>query len=68
MVKNPPANTGDPRDMSSTLGLGKCPGVRNGNPFQYSCLENFGDRGVWWATVYGGCKDLGTMEQLITAD
>ena len=31
----------------------KIPGGRNGNPLQYSCLENPTDRGAWWATVYG---------------
>ena len=33
-------------------GLGKSPGERNGNPFQYFCLENPMDRGAWWATVH----------------
>ena len=32
------------------------PGEGNGNPFQYSCLENSMDRGVWWATVHGVTK------------
>ena len=41
MVKNPPANAGDPRDMSSIPGLGRSPGVGNGNTLQYSCLEKF---------------------------
>ena len=41
MVKNPPANAGDPRDMSSTPVLGRSPGVGNGNTLQYSCLEKF---------------------------
>ena len=41
MVKNPPANVGDPRDMSSIPGLGRSPGVGNGNTLQYSCLEKF---------------------------
>ena len=34
-------------------GLGRSPGKGNGNPFQYSCLENPMDRGAWWATVHG---------------
>ena len=34
-------------------GLGRCPGEGNGNPFQYSCLENPTDRGAWQATVHG---------------
>ena len=51
MVKNPPAKTGDTRDEGSIPGLGRCPGVGNGNPLQYSCLENPMDRGAWRATV-----------------
>ena len=35
------------------LGSERSPGVGNGNPLQYSCLENFMDRGAWWATVQG---------------
>ena len=34
-------------------GLGRSPGEGNGNPLQYSCLENSKDRGAWWATVHG---------------
>ena len=52
-VKNLPANAGDTRDAGSIPGSGKSPGVGNGNPFQYSCLENTMDRGAWWATVHG---------------
>ena len=47
MGKNPPANVGDARDMGSIPGLGRTPGVGNGNPLQYSCLENTIDRGAW---------------------
>ena len=53
MVKNPPANARDARDMGSIPGSGRSPGGENGNPFQYSCLENPMDRGAWWATVHG---------------
>ena len=52
MVKNPPANAGEARDAGSIPGLGRSPGGRNGNPRQYSCLENPVDGGVWWATVH----------------
>ena len=45
--RNPPANAGDTGIMSSIPGLGKCPGGGNGNPFQYSCLENPMNRGDW---------------------
>ena len=37
-------------------GLGRFPGGDNGNPLQYSCLENSMDRGPWWATVHGVAK------------
>ena len=40
MVKNPPANVGDLRDLSWIPGSGRSPGGGHGNPFQYSCLEN----------------------------
>ena len=53
MVKNPSANVGDTRDMGSIPGLGISPGIGNGNPFQYSCLENFIDRGAWQTIVHG---------------
>ena len=42
---------GDLRDVDSVPGLGRYPGGRNGNPLQYSCLENPMDRGVWQAAV-----------------
>ena len=45
-VKNPPANAGDAGDMGSIPKLGRSPGVGNGNPLQYSCLENSTDRGA----------------------
>ena len=47
VVKNPPANAGDTREVGSTPGLGRSPGVGTGNPFQYSRLENSMDRGAW---------------------
>ena len=39
------------RDLGSIPGLGKSPGKGNGNPLQYSSLENFMDREAWWVTV-----------------
>ena len=39
-------------DEASVLGLGRSPAVGNGNPLQYSCLENSMNRGAWWATVH----------------
>ena len=50
IIKNAPANAGD---QDSVPGSGRCPGEGNGNPLQYSCLENSMDRGAWWATVHG---------------
>ena len=46
VVKNPPDNAGDTRDAGSNPGLGRSPGEGNGNPLQYSCLENPMDRGA----------------------
>ena len=46
MVKNPPADAGDIRDMGSIPGLGRSPGGGHSNPLQYSCLENPVDRGA----------------------
>ena len=48
VVKNLPANTGD---LGLIPGWGRSPGEGNGNPFQYSCLGNFMDRGAWQAAV-----------------
>ena len=57
MVKNPPANTGDTADAGSVPGLGRSPGGGNGNPCQYSCLENPMDRGAWRATIHEVVKE-----------
>ena len=43
-------------DLGSIPGSGRSPGEGNGNPLQYSCLENSMDRGAWWATVHGVAK------------
>ena len=51
VVKNLPANAGDVRDVGSIPRSGRFPGVGNGSPLQYSCLENPMHRGAWWATV-----------------
>ena len=53
MVKNPPAIAGDIIDAGSIPGLDRSPGEGNGNPLQYSCLENFVNSGVWQAIVHG---------------
>ena len=51
-VKNPPVNAGDIRDKGSITELGRSPGEGNGNPLQYSCLENPMDRGAWRAMLH----------------
>ena len=51
VVKNLPANAGNARDTGLTPGLRRSPEVENGNPLQYSCLENSIDRWAWQATV-----------------
>ena len=43
-------------DLGSTTGLGRSPAEGNGNPLQYSCLENSMDGEAWWATVHGVAK------------
>ena len=66
MVKNPPANAGDLRDTASIPDSGRYPEGRNGNPLQYSCLENSMDREAWRATVHGVAKELDMTEYLST--
>ena len=56
VVKNSSANAGDAREDGSIPGLGRSPGAGNGNPLQYSCLENPMDRGAWWVTVHWVAK------------
>ena len=56
VVNNLPANAGDIRDAGSIPGLGRSPGEGNGNPLQYSCLENPVDREAWRATVHRVAK------------
>ena len=52
VVKNPSASAADATEAGSIPGLGRSPGRGNGNPLQYSCVENPMDRGAWWATVH----------------
>ena len=74
MVKESPANARDARDESLIPGLGRSPGVENGNPLQYSCLENPRDRGIWQATVHGVIKrrtqlsDVGILSPYTSLD
>ena len=60
VIKNPPANAGD---MGSISGSGRFPGERNGNPLQYSCLENPMDRGAWRAAVHRVAKSHAGLKQ-----
>ena len=53
VVKNLPVNAGDTRDTSLIPGSGRSPRGENGNPLQYSCLENSMERGAWQAIVHG---------------
>ena len=53
VVKNPPVNAGDTKDIGIIPESERCPGGGNGNPLQYSCLENAMDREAWRATVHG---------------
>ena len=59
-VKASACNVGD---LGSIPGSGRSPGEENGNPLQYSCLENPMDGGAWWATVHG-VTELDTTELL----
>ena len=63
VVKNLPANSGD---MDLIPGLGRSPGERNGNPFQYSCLGNPMDRGDWGAIVHEVTKSWTRLSDWIT--
>ena len=67
MVKNLTANAGDIRDLGLIPGLGRSPGGGNGNPLQYSCLENSMDRGAWQAPVHRVTKIWTQLKQLSTA-
>ena len=55
-VKNPPSHAGDTRDKVFIPGLERFLEIKNGNPLQYSCLENSMDKGTWWAAMHGSQK------------
>ena len=57
MVKNPPANARDLGDAGLIPGSRRSPEEGNGNPLQYSCLENPMDRVAWWVTAHGVAKE-----------
>ena len=64
MVKNLPANAGDVRDKGSISGSGRSPGGEQGNPLQYSCLENPMDRGAWRPTIHEVAKSQTPLKRL----
>ena len=64
MAKHPPANAGAERDAGSVPESGQYPALGNGNPLQYSYLENSMDRGAWWATVHGVTKESAATEHI----
>ena len=66
VVKNLPANVRDARDVGLISGSGRSPGVGNGNPFQYSCLEKFHRQRKLVGYSPWGRKELDTTEQLST--
>ena len=61
MVKRPPANVGDARDVGSIPGSGRCPGGGHGNPLQHSCLGNLMHRGAWLESM--GLRESDMTEQ-----
>ena len=65
MVKNPPANAGDVREVGSIPGLRRAPAEGHGNPLQYSCQENLMETGAWWA-IYSpwGCTEWDRTEAI----
>jgi len=60
--KEPACRGGDP---GSIPGLGRSLREGNGNPLQYSCLENSMDSGAWWVTIHGGHKESDTTEHTL---
>ena len=62
VVKNPPANAGDIRHADPWVK--KIPGGGNGNPFQYSCMENSIESGTWWAAIHRVTKSQTLLKRL----
>ena len=62
MVKNPPANAGDKRDVGLIPGLERSPGERHATHFSISCLENSMDREAWRSIVYEVAKSQTRMK------
>ena len=66
MVKNPPANAEDMRDVSSIPGLQRYARGRHGSPLPYSCLKNFLNRKACWATVHRVKKNQTCLKRFST--
>ena len=66
--KESTCNAGDAGDMGLISGLGRFPGGRNGNPLQYSCLDNPLDRGAWWAIIHGVTKSQTQLSTNLSLD
>ena len=66
VLKNTPANAEELRDAGSIPGSERSPGVGNGNPLQYSCLQNPMDRGAWQDTVHGVAQSRIPLKPLST--
>ena len=64
MVKNPPVNAGDVRDMGLVPGSRRSPRGGHDYPLQYSCWENSMDRGAWWASVNKVTQSQTQLKQL----
>ena len=64
LVKNPPANAGDLRNVGSVPGIWKSPGGGHSNPLQYSFLKNFMDKGDWWAIAHRVTQSGAQRKQL----
>ena len=64
VIKNPPANAGDIREVGSIPESGRSAKEGKGNPLQYSCLENPMDRGVWWAAVHEVAQSRTRLKQV----
>ena len=64
MGKESACSAGDTGDAGSIPGLRRSPGGGNGNPLQYSCLENPTDRGEWWAITHRVAKSQTRVKQL----
>ena len=62
LVNNLPANAGNTKDVGLIPESGRSPRERNGNPLQYSCLENSKDREAWGGYSPWGCKESDTTE------